>query len=232
MASWEAVGKGIWVRSYDFRGNPINTSAIALGDGGLMVLSPGTDLEAADFAALDELGTVKALVCPGAFHNMGFAAWHAQYPDAGMYGGDAAIAHIAKAHKTLPALQPLSALQALLPDDIEVEDAGGAKKPDLFVAVKRGDATTWFTNEVISNAADWPGSFVFRTLFKLTGSGPGLNINSLALKLIGGKKPAVRAWLEGKVESCPPTRLVPCHGTVLDDAELATRLREVFARRL
>lgn len=232
MGIWNAVGEGIWVRSYTFRTNPINTSIVSLGDGALMAISPGTDLQEADFAELDGLGTVQALVSPGAFHNMGLQSWKDRYPDAGLYGPQSAIAHIAKAHPALPALAPLTKLAALLPEGVTADDVGGMKKADLLLVVKRTDGTTWLTNEVLTNNPQWPPSFVFKMMFKLFGSGPGLNVNTLSLKLLGGAKADVRRHLEAKLKTDRPTRLVPCHGDVLYDPDLGDRLAELLERRL
>jgi hypothetical protein len=232
MSSWKKVGDGIWVRVYQYNENALHTSAIALGDGGLLVLNASTDMSDGDFAELDALGKVRALVAPGAFHNMGLPAWSARYPDAGIYGPAAAAKHIAKVHPKLAPLQDLRALAAILPPDVEAFEVEGCGQPDVLLVVRRADGTTWFTNEIITNWAGWPNALVFRLLFKLTGSGPGLNVNTMALMFIKGKKPVVKAFHEGKLASHPPTRLVPCHGEVLEDANLKQRLAEVVARRL
>lgn len=232
MSSWKKVADGIRVRVYQFNDNPLHTSVVSLADGGLLVLSASTDVSDGDFAELDALGKVRALVAPGAFHNMGLPAWSARYPDAGIYGPAAAAKHIAKVHPKLAPLQDLRALAAILPPDVEAFEVDGCGHPDVLLVVRRGDGTTWFTNEIITNWASWPSAFMFKLLFRLTGSGPGLNVNTMALMFIKGKKPLVKAFHEAKLASHPPTRLVPCHGEVLEDANLKQRLVEVLARRL
>lgn len=231
MAEWTPAGTGIWVREYDFGGNPINTAAVDMGDGTLLVLSPGTNTSDAAFEELDGLGTVTALVSPGAFHHMGLPEWSARYPDAGLYGPTSAIAHIAKQHPDLKALQSLDALRPLLSDAFDLDEVAGCKHPDVFLALHQDDAVTWFTNELVSNNTDYPKGFLIGTAFKLTGNHPGLNVNSLAAMLIRAKKPKVRAYLEAKMAVAPPTRLVPMHGAVLEDADLAQKLGAVLARR-
>lgn len=203
---------------------------MGLGDGQLMVVSPGTGTTDAHWDELDKIGRVTTLLTPGPFHNMGLAAWKARYPDAGLYGTGASITHIAKAHPTLEALKPLTELS--LPDGIHLEEHGGMGKPDIFMAITRDDATTWFTNEMITNTADWPGKLPFKFAFWLFKSGPGLNVNTLALKLVKGDKAAARTSVEGKLKSHAPTRLIPCHGGVINDDALADKLAEVVARRL
>ena len=232
MGNWKAVGTGLWVRVYDFRGNPLNSMAIALGDEGLAVMSPGTNVPEKDFAELDALGTVKALVSPGAFHNMGLPAWSERYPDAGIYGPNSAIEHIAKAHKALKPLQNFDALAPLLPKDVSITEIPGMKHPDAMVIITRDDAVTWFTNECITNLSSLPKNPIFALLFRLTGSGPGLNINKLAMKLIGGKKKPLLEYLLATLASDPLTRLVPCHGEVFNDPSLADLMREMVERRL
>lgn len=232
MTTWNPAGAGLWTREYDFRGNPINSLAIDLGDGNLAVLSPGIDVPEADFAELDKLGKTVALVSPGAFHNMGLPLWSERYPDAGLFGPQNAAAHIAKQHKALKPLADLEALAKLLPDDVTIAEMPGMKQPDVLAIIKRDDGVTWFTNEVVTNARALPGSPIFALAFKLTGSGPGLNINKLAMMLVGGKKPIVRDYLLERLNTDAPTRLIPCHGDVLEDPALADKLREMLNRRL
>ena len=90
----------------------------------------------------------------------------------------------------------------------------------------------WTRGEIITNWAAWPSSLAFKLVFKLTGASLGLDVSTMALLFIRGKKPAVKAYFEGKLASHPPTRLVPCHGDVLFDPNLKTRLAEVIGRRL
>lgn len=231
MSNWKPAGIGVWVREYAFRGNTVNSSAVALANGGLLVLSPGTEVPEADFAALDALGTVNALVAPGAFHNMGLSSWSERYPDAGLFGPTSAIAHIAKQHPKLKALQPPDALRPLLTDEFDLGEVEGCKQPDLFLSLKRGGETTWFTNELLTNNIDYPPNIVFSLLFKLFGDHPGVNVSSLACMFIGANKPKVRSYLESKLASVPPTRLVPCHGSLVEDPSLGKKLGDVLARR-
>ena len=232
MGTWKQVDTGIWTRIYSFGGNPINTLVIDMGDGNLMAISPGTDVPDADFDELDGLGTVSALVCPGAFHHMGLPSWSERYPEARLFGPGSAIAHVAKQHPDLKPLEDLSELKPLLSDDFVLEELPGCKHPDLFLSVTRGGHTTWVSNELLSNNAAYPSGFVLKWAFKLSGNHPGLNCNTLAGMLIGAKKPVVREFYERKLQSNPPTRLLPIHGAVLESDHLVGELGDVLARRL
>jgi hypothetical protein len=120
----------------------------------------------------------------------------------------------------------------LLPKDVSITEIPGMKHPDAMVIITRDDAVTWFTNECITNLSSLPKSPIFAMLFRLTGSGPGLNINKLAMKLIGGKKKPLLEYLLATLASDPLTRLVPCHGEVISDPSLAELMREMVERRL
>jgi hypothetical protein len=163
---------------------------------------------------------------------MGLPTWSARYPDAGIYGPRAAAKHIAKVHPTLAPLKDLDALKAILPPDVSAFEVEGCGQPDALLVVRRDDGTTWLTNEIITNWTVWPSKLIFRIAFKLTGAGLGLDVSTMALMLIRGKKPLVRAFFEGKLASHPPTRLIPCHGEIIDDPRLKERLAEVLGRRL
>ena len=124
---------------YIFGKSPTNSFAVDLGDGRLMVISPGTDMSDSVLDDLDALGTVVALVSPGAFHNMGLVRWKERYPNARLFATESGIPHIAKAHAALPAMEPLSALREIASDDVHLYECPTNKHEDLAMFVTRGD---------------------------------------------------------------------------------------------
>ena len=60
----------------------------------------------------------------------------------------------------------------------------------------------------------------------------GLAVTTPALWLTGIKKPALRPFLLERLDRHTPTRLVPCHGDVLDTPDVAGQIREVVERSL
>ena len=66
----------------------------------------------------------------------------------------------------------------------------------------------------------------------MTGSGPGLNVNTMAVKLVKGDKKKIRAFYEAKLATHKPTRLIPCHHALIEDPELGSQVAEVLQRRL
>lgn len=230
---WETIDAdaGIWRAEYPFNKIMINTVAVRIRDGGLMILSPGKTLPEGSFEELDAIGPVTAIVSPGPFHHLGMPAWRARYPDARMFATASGVARIPGQHKGVDlGLEGIDALQSLLPDSVLAVEMPEQKHQDLFVVIKGEGSTTWYSNEVVGNQPELPPNFVLRTLFKWTGSGPGLRVNSMALKLIGGKKPAAKAFFAEQMKAHPPTRFLPCHGDLIEGPDTAGLLQAEFDR--
>lgn len=227
---WQPVSDelGIHVGRYPFGSITVNMIAIEIDDGKLMVISPGTGVSAETYAELDTLGTVVALVSPGAFHNMGLPEWSTRYPDARIFATESGLARIPKVHKELRKVEPLTELEALVGDDIHMSECPAKRHGDLVLFVCRKDEVAMFTNEVLGNQPELPKSFVVRTLFKLTKSGPGLRMNGLAMKLIGAKKRSVASYLLETIDAHGVSAFVPCHGDVLVGDNVRERLTEVL----
>ena len=233
---WETVDAtvGIHIARYHFNKNPINTIVIALSEGGLLVIGPSIDTSEAAFAELDGLGRVVAIASPGPFHHLGMPAWQARYPEAKLYASPSGVDRIPKQHKGAGLkLHLTSELQSLLPDHVLVCDAPAMKHADLHVVIKGAEGeNTWISNEVLCNSPELPASPVFAFLFKITGSGPGLAVNSLACKLIGAKKKPLGEFFRAQLDEHPPTRLIPSHGDVLEGSDVAARLRALIDAKL
>jgi hypothetical protein len=90
----------------------------------------------------------------------------------------------------------------------------------------------WFTNEVLTNMSTYPSNLAFKCAFWLTGSGPGLNVNKLAGLAIGMKKAPTKAFFLEQMAADKPTRLIPCHGDVLNAADLPAQITKVLNARL
>ena len=88
--AWQEVlpDSNVWFYEYsypNYKGDAIykaNAIAFPLNDRDLAVVSPPIGPSEADFAALDSLGRVAALIAPHRGHLGGQAMWQERYPDA------------------------------------------------------------------------------------------------------------------------------------------------------
>lgn len=233
---WQTLDEetGLWTAPYGFNNLRINTLVVRLDDARLLVAGPGTNLSDEAFAELDALGEVAALVSPGPFHHMGFPAWKARYPGVRAFAGEKACARITKQHKGVElGMETLDALAAILPDHIVAKDVAGMRQPDLHLVVRDGSGgATWFSNELLQNAPEYPDLLPLKLAYKLTGTPPGLTVNNLFRMIMGGGKGPIGAFFKGELAQHGATCLVPSHGDVLVAEDLGDRLAQVFADTL
>lgn len=228
---WQPINEGSWVGEYRFHGNPINMFVADLGDRRLAVFSPGPGVDEAAFAELDALGTVVALVSPGAYHNEGLPSWHARYPQAKLFATQSGLARIAKLYPALPPIAPATQLAALSDGRIASYETPG-KHGDLLVFVTRGADVTVFSCEYLINWTDAPSKLVFRLLFKWTDSAPGLRVAKPASWFLGANLKDVCSFCLDKLQAHGATCLVPCHGAVVQGEDTRSRLEQAIRMRL
>jgi hypothetical protein len=84
------VADGLWVTERPFRALPFleigtRMSVVRAPDGGLVLHSP-VEADAPTRAAVEALGSVRAVVCPNNVHHLFAGGWKAAYPDARLLG--------------------------------------------------------------------------------------------------------------------------------------------------
>jgi hypothetical protein len=225
--SWTVIDEeaGVLSRAYSFGPATANTLVVRLGNGRLLVVSPGRGMPAAAFEELAEHGKVVAMLAPNGFHYLGMPEWAERFPGARLFASEAAARRINKRQPNLR-FEPIDAIDDLLPDHVHVL-APPMKDPDVFIRVDTETGAVWFSNDVLGNMAALPDNWLFRFLFKVTRSGPGYSVNRLALKFLG-PKPAFREFIVRQMKEHPPRILVPGHGAALVGDDLGKRTLEVL----
>ncbi|MCA9707573.1 MAG: hypothetical protein KDK70_17100 [Myxococcales bacterium] len=213
---------GVLSFTYNFAGEGTsNTFTAKLPSGGLVVVSPASKISQEQFDDLAAYGEVEAVVANNGFHHLGLARWHELAPKARLFAAPGAVARIAKRSKTAPTLEPLSALEPLLGDDVAVVEVPTSKAGETWVRVKLAKGYAWYASDLLANLDRLPSNFFVRMLFKLTKSGPGYRVFNLAVKLIvKDKKAGLRAMLDD-VREHPPTVMVPAHGGIVTGKAVA-----------
>src|SRR5262249_17875810 len=149
------------------------------------------------FTDLEKLGNVKALVAPNAFHYLGLATWRARYPDVPIFAPAQSIARITSKTK-LSGIRPLPEAKALTTGDVELVDMPHYKTGEVLVKAKKGSHVVWYVTDALMNLPELPPSFIFRTIFSLTKSGPGLRPNAIAATFMMADKRALYRWLRAE----------------------------------
>jgi hypothetical protein len=100
----------------------------------------------------------------------------------------------------------------------------GDKVGDVLVRVRTERGTVLYASDFIANMQSLPNNFVFRMIFKLTDSGPGLKVFRIFFKFFVADRKAARDFLVKEIEANPPAVLVPAHGDVVVQSDLAPTL--------
>jgi len=227
---WTVIDEevGVWCHSYDFGPGSANTFLVRVGEDRLVAISPGCKISSKALDEVEQWGQVIALVAPNGFHHLGLCEWLERFGDAKLYAPSSAAKRIAKKYDRELKFETIEALEAELPDHINIMAPPHMKRQDVFARVETKAGSIWFSNDVLANTAELPKNFMFRLMFKITRSGPGFTVNRLVLKFLGIRKPEFRDWLVGQMTDHPPHVLVPGHGDVLQGDDLGARTLKVL----
>ena len=77
LRGWNVIDeeRAVLWREYAFTKGAYATTFIFRGTDGLVVVSPGKGLEAADYDVLSQFGEVRALIANNTFHHLGQGPW-------------------------------------------------------------------------------------------------------------------------------------------------------------
>jgi hypothetical protein len=228
--TWTSLAPGVWSASYKTPiAIPASSFLFTLADGSLAVMSPPCGLDDTDYAAVDALGKVTAIVAPNSGHDLGQAAWHQRYPDAVPYGPAPVIAMIQKSKKGLRPFRPLEQLAPLLPAGSRITDVPGTRSGAAMLSVGDGSKRMLYVDELLGNLPTLVGPAPFKLAFWLTGSGPGLSLNRIWTMIFAKDKRAVARTFLDEMSARPPTTITFAHGEPLSDVAAAERLLRPIA---
>lgn len=230
LEGWNVIDEkaGVLWREYVFsRGARATTLVFRGADGdGLVVVSPGTGLEARAYDALKELGEVRALVANNSYHHMGQPAWRARFPDAVSYCPPGAVETLNKKARGV-SFKPLNALA--LPENVRWEDPPGFKTGEAILSVGTDKGSVWYSGDLLTNLQNLPLP-PLRWLFTWTDAAPGFRLFRPGVWLLVKDKKALRAWALDRLAKDPPAVVVPAHGPPVDAGDVAALAKEQIER--
>ncbi|MFT6399553.1 MAG: hypothetical protein ACJAYU_004320 [Bradymonadia bacterium] len=200
-----------------------------MGDGKLVVLSPSIGLTDGLVDDLLQFGEVGAIVATNGFHYLGQPEWRARFPEARFFAPPEAAVRIANKCPEVGSFEPLSALQPLLGDNLGVREAPATRIGETWAWAKTDKGNIWYASDVLANMPTLPSHFVFKRIFKWTGSAPGFRIFGLAMKFVAKDKKKMLAQFSKDIEAAPPTIVVPAHGDIVDRDTVAQETRDLLA---
>ena len=223
IEGWNVIDQDatiVW-REYSFAKGAYATTFVFRGADGLVVVSPGTRLDARAYDALAELGKVRALVANNPLHYFGQKQWRERFPEAESYCPPGAVAALEKKVSGVR-FRPLSELA--LPSHARWEDAPGFKTGETILSVDAQQGPVWYTGDLLANIQRTPGP-PLRWLFSLTDSAPGFRLFKLAVWFFVKDRKVLREWMLAQLDKNPPAVVVSAHGPAFEAGDVAEQAR-------
>lgn len=228
LRGWKVIDeeRAVLWREYEFNKGAFATTLVFRGTDGLVVLSPGKGLEAADYDVLSPFGEVRALIANNTFHHLGQGPWRERFPKAESYAAPQALARLQKKVPSIPfrSLEELS-----LPPTVRLHVLPGFKNGEVLASVGTRQGSVWYTGDLLTNIQRIPGPPA-SWLFSWSDSGPGFRLFRLAVWLFVNDKRAVKERMNALLAEDPPVIIVPAHGPAVMTPNLVAETRAQLAR--
>jgi hypothetical protein len=225
----EKVADGLWALDRRLRmpGGPVlptRSTIVELGGGDLLVVSPPA-VEAGGLEALDELGQVRHLVVPNAFHYLGAAGFLARYHGASFWAAPGLFSRI----EALPAGKELG---ESAPDEWGGVFEIATLRPTNAVSEVvffHASTQTLIVTDLAFHMVRFAGVFD-RIAWRASGVPKDFGPSRTARMLLLRDRDRSRAFLE-QVLDWPFRRVLVAHGDILDTNAHA-RFRRAYMRWL
>ncbi len=232
MQAWKQAHPDwpIWVHTkHSPSGWGWNTIAVRLQDESLLLTSPTSDMSDAEHAELNQIGIPRFILVSNHYHNLGVDEFVSRYPSVQVLCSEVAKQRLT--HKLQSPLQHLDTAQEYLPSELRILEPAGTKTGEVWVELQKDNASAWIVADAFFNLLQHP-SGLMNLPARLTQVTPGLQLGKMFRWFAIRDRTAYKHWFERAVTRATPTLLVPAHGEVLQDAELARRLLTLLHARL
>lgn len=233
VPGWTTLAEqpAVLVKDYAFGAGRANSLAVELPEKQWLLMSPPKGLSAAEVDAFAALGHVVALVENNGAHHLGLGSATAHFPDAVTYATPLAAGRIRKKGKSYGALEPIEKLRPKLGEAITLTEIEGTKIGDVVMHVRTERGTAFYASDFIANIEALPKNPLFRLMFKLTDSAPGLKVFGVYFRFYVADAALARAHLVRELRAHAPTILVPAHGEVCVRDDLTQLLVGMLEKR-
>lgn len=232
MSTWRRLDPQVGLWTYDkLVGEIVEVRAVAvrLVDDGLLIVSPVRRAMPDTAEALRQLGEPRWLLAPNHFHNLGIASHLECFPDARVVASARASTRLAK--KVDVPIAPMSELLQALPDHVRVLEPQGTRNGEVWLRVQTPRGVAWVVSDAFFNfARTLPGWIGW--MMGAFGNSPGLRIGGTFKWIALQDRQRYGSWLRQQLATDPPDILIPGHGAIVEDPDLAQRLRQLADTRL
>ena len=206
-----------------------NTVAVRLRDDTLLLTSPTPGLSDAAYVELATLGRPRIVLASNHYHYLGIDEFAARYPGAHVICSETAQPRLQK--KISRPLNSLNVVQEYLASETQLLGLAGTKNGEVWIELRKDDVYAWIVSDAFFNLPKHP-SGLMGLATRLTHTAPGLQLGK-PFRWFGIRdRSAYKHWFEREVRRATPALLVPAHGEVFHDVELARHLLTLVHARL
>jgi hypothetical protein len=192
------------------------------------VISPPAGIARGAMEQLRGYGPIRALVAPNAFHHLGLVDWHTRFPEATVFAPQQSIERV-KRHTKIDDIRPLSEAASISGPRAELVDMPHYRTGELLLRIRTEAGIVWYVTDVITNLSELPRNPLFKLLYRVSGSAPGLKFNNFAALAMVRRKKALKRWLAEQIDAAPPRWLIPAHGEIAAIGDQPETLRRVVS---
>ena len=189
----------------------LRCTAISLRSGGICLHSPVQGFSPGAESSLDRLGDVRFLLAPNHYHNKGLGEYAGRFPGARLVAPEASRPRLQKV--TGLKFEDLEALEPDMPDGARIVTPAGLKTGEIWIVTVTG----WVVVDAFAGS---------------TGGDPSPRLLSTFPRYGVADKTKYSRWVEDFIGSNPPQTLVPCHGDIVHDPELRTKLTDLVEQEI
>jgi hypothetical protein len=229
--AWQKIDDefNVWGANYRVPNFRSRSTALELTSSRTLVISPGSALIGADLPLLKNNSLPPYLLAPNSYHHEGITPWRERYPGSTVFASGTAIPRLLRLGLTN--IRPLASLRDELPNNISIFEPPGTRSGEVWLQL-RGNATrTWIVCDSFFNYKALSAHPIARAMQILFQAAPGLRISSIVKWWLIKDRKQYRKWVLDLLASEGPNRLIPAHGAIASDSDLANALASLVKRR-
>jgi hypothetical protein len=229
--AWQMIDDefNLWCADYHVPNFRSRSLALELTSGRVIIISPGASLIDADLPPLKDASLPPFLLAPNSYHNVGIGRWRDRYPASTVFASRKAITRLARLG--IADIQPLDSLRNALPANISILEPPGTRSGEVWLRLIGRKSRTWIVCDSFFNYEALSRRPLARAMQIIFRAAPGLRVSNIVKWWLIKDRKKYQTWVLNQLGTDSPTRLVPAHGAILSDPNLASALASLVRMR-